>query len=208
MFARRPTSDTPRRGIVLVLILGMLALLALIGVTFAGIASQSMTSSRKFAQSLLVPEAERMFDFGLSQLINDTTDPMSALFGHGILRDMYGDDGGANGFIPRFTLIGTGLTNIYDTDIPAYPAAHGVALVGTSDNYGKSLIGWAVILPGNGILASQTLQVVGSSVVNGTARLACTAPDTSGVLPLMPPPVNTSQSLICSLDGRFLRAFN
>src|SRR5262245_27742660 len=149
MFARRPNPDTPRRGIVLVLILGMLALLALIGVTFAGIASQSMTSSRKFAQNLLVPEAERMFDFGLSQIVNDTTDPMSALFGHGILRDMYGSDGGANGYIPRFTLYGNGNnTQVYDTDILAVPGPDfgqgPIALLNVPDNYGKNIIGWVV----------------------------------------------------------------
>ena len=85
-------STARRRGIVLVLVLGMLGLMALIGVTFAAFAGQSLKSGRAYAQGLQRPQAEALMDFALAQLINDTNNPLSAIRGHSLLRDMYGKD--------------------------------------------------------------------------------------------------------------------
>ena len=60
-----------RRGIVLVLILGMLGLLALIGVTFATLSGQARISARNFLQAQSQSTAPEMMDFALQQLIND-----------------------------------------------------------------------------------------------------------------------------------------
>ncbi len=92
MFANSLAHGARRRGIVLVLILGMLGLLALIGVTFATFAGQSLINARNFNQSENRPNAEQYMDFALAQLINDTNNPLSSLRGHGLLRDMYGND--------------------------------------------------------------------------------------------------------------------
>ncbi|WP_435005335.1 hypothetical protein P12x_003232 [Tundrisphaera lichenicola] len=92
MFANTLGRGARRRGIVLVLILGMLGLLALIGVTFATFAGQSLINARNFSQSEARTGAEQYFDFALGQLINDTNNPLSALRGHSLLRDMYGND--------------------------------------------------------------------------------------------------------------------
>ena len=81
-----------RRGIVLVLILGMLALMALIGVTFATFSGQSRISARNFAQSMNQPQRDELMDYALSQLISDTADIRSAIRGHSLARDMYGND--------------------------------------------------------------------------------------------------------------------
>ncbi len=87
-----PRSAAQRRGIVLVLVLGMLGLMALIGVTFATFAGQSLKNGRNFSQGVARPQAEAMMDYALAQLINDTNNPLSAIRGHSLLRDMYGND--------------------------------------------------------------------------------------------------------------------
>ena len=81
-----------RRGIVLVLILGVLALMAVIGVTFATFSGQSRISARNFAQSVNQPQRDELMDYALEQLISDTADIRSAIRGHSLARDMYGND--------------------------------------------------------------------------------------------------------------------
>src|SRR5271165_5367724 len=81
-----------RQGIILVLILGVLALMAVIGVTFATFSSQSRISARNAAQAMIVPQRDELFDYALSQLICDTPDIRSAIRGHSLARDMYGND--------------------------------------------------------------------------------------------------------------------
>ena len=92
MFASSLESRAKRRGIVLVVVLGMLGLMALIGVTFATFAGQSLISGRNFNQGVARPQAEALMDYALAQLINDTNNPLSAIRGHSLLRDMYGND--------------------------------------------------------------------------------------------------------------------
>ena len=97
-----PATGSPeRRGVVLILVLALLSLMALIGVTFATISGQYQRSSRSFAQSLLNPPATDLVDYALNQLINDTGNPLSAIRGHSIKRDMYGNDAQYNGFLDR-----------------------------------------------------------------------------------------------------------
>src|SRR5271157_232655 len=81
-----------RRGIVLVLILGVLALMAVIGVAFATFSGQSRISARNFAQAVNQPQRDELMDYALSQLICDTPDIRSAIRGHSLARDMYGND--------------------------------------------------------------------------------------------------------------------
>ena len=88
-----------RRGIVLVLILGVLALMAVIGVAFATFSGQSRISARNFAQSVNQPQSDELMDYALEQLIGDTADIRSAIRGHSMARDMYGNDGNLNGYL-------------------------------------------------------------------------------------------------------------
>jgi len=93
MFASFPRNRNQRRGVVLVLVLGMLGLLALIGVTFATFSGQVKVNSKNFSQAQNWPESAELMDYALSQLIDDTDNPMSAIRGHSLKRDMYGNDG-------------------------------------------------------------------------------------------------------------------
>ena len=88
-----------RRGIVLVLVLAFLALTALIGVTFATLAGQGKINARNFALSVLNPSPSELMDFALQQLIVDTGDVRSALRGHSLARDMFGNDARNNGYL-------------------------------------------------------------------------------------------------------------
>jgi hypothetical protein len=93
MFASFPRTRGQRRGVVLIVILGMLGLLALVGVTFATFSGQERINARNYSQSQNWPDASEMMDYALSQLIDDTDNPMSAIRGHSLKRDMYGNDG-------------------------------------------------------------------------------------------------------------------
>src|SRR5438270_9351216 len=97
MFARIARSRARRRGVVLVVILGMLGLLALIRVTFATFSNQAQVNARNFSQSMSFPDANEVFDFALSQLIDDTANPQSVIRAHSVKRDMYGNDALTNG---------------------------------------------------------------------------------------------------------------
>jgi len=99
MLASSRRNQRGRRGIVLVLVLAVLGLMAVIGITFATFSGQSRISARNFAQSMDQPQRGELMDYALSQLISDTANPLSAIRGHSLARDMYGNDGSSNGYL-------------------------------------------------------------------------------------------------------------
>ncbi len=185
-FANHERSLARRRGVVLILVLGMLSLMALIGVTFATFAGQSLVGNRNFAQGASFPTSEQCMDFALSQLINDTNNPMSAIRGHSLLRDMYGNDslmtgntgafrcaitarpdgvplqltaGGAYGFYSSARPVNlTGYLQ-YTTNIPAtsyFPAL-----------YGADFTRWTLRVPASGNNVASTYEILEDDVFNG-----------------------------------------
>ncbi len=174
-----------RRGIVLVLILGVLALMAVIGVTFATFSGQSRISARNFAQSVNQPQRDELMDYALEQLIGDTADIRSSIRGHSMARDMYGNDGNFNGYLaqrpdgaflppgtnPYFYVThvtaGTGTLYNLTTNIPA----------GDPNFYGYNFTRWTLRVTYNGALpagtptptgtVSQTLEVLADTTLNG-----------------------------------------
>ncbi|HEU5117663.1 MAG TPA: hypothetical protein VFT74_13630, partial [Isosphaeraceae bacterium] len=97
-----PSPNRPaRRGVVLILVLAMLSILALLGVTFATLTGQAKIGASYRERALYNPEPTTIFDFALDQIINDTQNPKSAIRGHGLLRDMYGNDGNKNGYFGK-----------------------------------------------------------------------------------------------------------
>ncbi|MGC8642550.1 MAG: hypothetical protein ACP5XB_22060, partial [Isosphaeraceae bacterium] len=99
MLASTRRNRRKRRGIVLVLVLGLLGLMAVIGVTFATFSGQARVSARNFFQSTIQPDSDNLMDYALAQLICDTGNPQSALRGHSMARDMYGNDAYTNGYL-------------------------------------------------------------------------------------------------------------
>ena len=217
MIARRPRSPAHRRrrGVVLILVLSMLGLLAVIGVSFATFSGQARSAARFYATKLDRPRSDDLIEFAIRQLINDTTNPMSALYGHGLKRDMYGNDAADNDFYDRNP----------DGSRPAITAVTPVALPGpyrwdittNIPNTGAySFIGWTLTIPGNLSTSevAQTFHVVDNLAPNAAAvSLRITgshAPlDVSlgtahqGV-GMIPPRANS----FFSLDGRYRHAFN
>ena len=133
-----PRSVARRRGIVLVLVLGMLGLMALIGVTFATFAGQSLKSGRSYSQGLARPQPEALMDYALAQLINDTNNPLSSLRGHSLLRDMYGNDSVFRGSSPPTNAVadtnglmttvntGSGVSTLHFTNVGYRTASGGL----------------------------------------------------------------------------------
>ena len=108
-----------RRGVVLILVLGMLGLMALIGVTFATYSGQAEINARNYALGQTTPDPANVLDFALAQLINDTNNPQSALRGHSLKRDMYGNDAVNNGFLKGRPTDGAMMTLPSVTPMPA-----------------------------------------------------------------------------------------
>ena len=197
-----------RRGIVLVLILGMLALMALIGITFATFSGQSRISARNFFQSMNQPQRDELMDYALSQLISDTPNHQSAIRGHSLARDMYGNDANFNGYltsrpggagttapynysqfyIQQIQQVGT--TNLYDV-------LTNLAL-GDSALYGYNFTRWVLRLgyvgpvpTGTPMPVNQTFDIItddynnilGSAVADGVHRVfRISAPDSTTYL--------------------------
>ena len=190
-----------RRGIVLVLVLAILALLALVGVTFATFAGQNRINARNFAQSVLTPEPGALMDFALQQLIADTGDVCSALRGHSLVRDMFGNDANNNGYLAGHPSTGAPFTitklepvvnsaGLYDlqTNIP----------IPTADPtlYGYNFTRWTLRLLYSGSAiprpVDQTLEVLYDNFQNGDQTTAFSG---SGFHVLRVSPADTTTAL-------------
>ncbi|APW62604.1 hypothetical protein [Paludisphaera borealis] len=135
-----------RRGIALILILGMLGLLAFIGVTFATISGQARVGARNYAQSVMRPQPAELMEFALSQLVGDTDDVRSAIRGHSLARDAYGNDAQNNGYLAQVasfsaaTLITSGVRSGTIQCITNIPAATDIY----QPYYGYDFTRWVV----------------------------------------------------------------
>lgn len=203
-----------RRGVVLILILSLLGLLAVVGVMFATLSGQSQVGDRYFAESQRALPPESIIDFALEQLINDTTNPASALWGHSLKRDMYGNDAATNSVLnvlpsgarPQVVAIGPFTHPVFgtvlqiNTTIPYRPG--GVPGLATAD-----FTRHALRLDAQAGAPAQSLEVlVDGSYPNSTLglchQLLCTLPDSTTNLAM--PTVGAT----FSLDGRFRNGFN
>ena len=83
-----------RRGIVLLIVLSMLVLFSLLITTFVVVSADYRTAAVMSARGQAKKRTPRkLLDNTLFSLLVDTNDHQSPLRGHGLLRDMYGDDG-------------------------------------------------------------------------------------------------------------------
>ncbi|HEX8203990.1 MAG TPA: hypothetical protein VF590_26175, partial [Isosphaeraceae bacterium] len=229
MIARSPSSRAARRGVVLILILGMLGLLALIGVAFATFSGQAQVGARLYSQKLYEPRVQDLMEFALGQLINDTDNPVSALRGHGILRDMYGNDAISNGALDRTLNPSTGQVVALTIVSAATGSIPGTAQVETniiqSATYDAGAFARWILrtqTPPSGGTApvAQTVEIlddtIGASSMSGFPPvhfLTVTAPDTTTTYSygaISPTAVlsNLLQNQSFVLDGRYQRAFN
>ncbi len=225
-------SSARRRGIILIVILGMLALMALIGVTFATFSGQARVNARNFSQSKNNVRSAEMMDFALTQLIYDTANPLSAIRGHSLLRDMYGNDARNNGYLTANPSSGTPIMFQSVTALTAPAVVKGISVpagyikcvtnLPLSDPalYSYDFTRWIVKFPGGyyggaTYYVSQTYEVVVDD---------STGTDAAFRIFYLPPPDTTTQYSVGTaatstlvqlptgiafvLDGRYLRAFN
>ncbi len=92
---------TQRRGILLLVVLSLLVLFVLVGVTFMVTASQyrrAAASAARIGRSGDTPKT--LMDITIRQIVRDTHDSRSGLFGQSLLRDHYGDDGAKHTISP------------------------------------------------------------------------------------------------------------
>jgi hypothetical protein len=231
MFAATFRFRARRRGIILVVILGMLALLALIGVTFATFSGQARVNALHFSTQLNFPDSNEMMDYALSQLIDDTNNVQSVIRGHSLKRDMYGNDASSYG------QIATTITNYV-----SFPAANPTTYQCTtsllaSDYPNLDFTRWILRLPSQfnapTFTAGRTFEVLGW-MPNNTGNVVLFIPYTNPALTTSTPSItgyhsfdpigiNATNSVLSSLpvnpvvpntgqpvvlEGRFLRAFN
>ncbi|WP_152053269.1 hypothetical protein [Tautonia marina] len=214
MIARRPRSPASRRrGVVLILVLSMLGLLAVIGVSFAAFSGQARSAARAYTKKLNRPLADDLVGFGIRQFINDTTNPMSALYGHGLKRDQYGNDAVENGFYDRnpngsFPTVGT----VTVVPVLAGEPARWTITTNIPSFVGYNFSGWILTIPGTGGTVAQTFQVVNGVnsgpnyvlEITGSHRPGTTTSGVNGVIGMSIPVTNA----VFSLDGRYRHAFN
>jgi hypothetical protein len=183
-----------RRGVILILVLGMLALMAVIGVTFATFSGQARIGSRIFAQSVNQPQRDELMDFALAQLISDTADVRSAIRGHSLARDMYGNDARFNGYLTGrpggvgptpFNYSIFYITNITRDPNPTHPPTWYILTTNIPQNdpalYGFDFTRWTLRVQYNGAfnpgvtgVINQSLEVIidnGYNAANATPRL-------------------------------------
>jgi hypothetical protein len=81
-----------RRGVVLLVVLAMLALFALVAVTFVYMSSSAVVSMNlnKLAQVQSRPEPDLLFSYALTQLVYENENPQSALWTHSLVRNLFG----------------------------------------------------------------------------------------------------------------------
>ena len=181
--------------------------MAVIGVAFATFSGQSRISARNFAQSVNQPQRDELMDYALEQLIGDTADIRSAIRGHSMARDMYGNDGNFNGYLasrpdgafmpphgdPYFYITGVtaGTGTLYNltTNIPANDPAF----------YGYNFTRWTLRVTYNGTLANggtgvvaQTLEVLADTSPSGYRVFTVNIAPTDAATTLINPTATTS----------------
>lgn len=89
-----------RRGVVLIVVLGMLAALALLGIAFTTFSAQEEKSSINFTIAFQNPRVDLdpavLFLEAVGQLVADSNNPHSAIRGHSFLIRMYGNNSDFN----------------------------------------------------------------------------------------------------------------
>lgn len=103
--ARSPLRSSRRRGVILLVLLGMLALFAATAFAFVVIASHANRAAKSLQNAGREVFSPRLdLEEGLRQVLRDTVVPASAVRGHSLMLDLYGDNALYGWVINGFTL--------------------------------------------------------------------------------------------------------
>lgn len=87
------TQRKPRRGILLLVVMALLALMATVTMTFVLVTGVQMRAARTTALADLEADSpEDLIDGAMDQVLRGAEDPSSPLWTHSLLGDVYGDD--------------------------------------------------------------------------------------------------------------------
>lgn len=121
---------SPRRGMILLIVLGMLALFSLLAVTYVVFSSQSKTASIALANSSYRgTNSSTLMNQVVKQVVRGTKDKRSGLWGQSILEDLYGPLLDRDGNAIAFTNAGVQVGN-WPSD-SAMQRNQAVSLIGT-----------------------------------------------------------------------------
>jgi hypothetical protein len=121
---------SPRRGMILLIVLGMLALFSLLAVTYVVFSSQSKTASIALANSSYRgTNSSTLMNQVVKQVVRGTNDKRSSLWGQSVLEDLYGRLLDRNGNAIAFTNAGVQVGN-WPSD-SALQRNQAVSLIGT-----------------------------------------------------------------------------
>src|SRR5262245_35206770 len=122
---RRGAPAQERGGVILLVVISLLVLFALVGIAFVIYAEAQANTSRIWREGEAVDgpdmDPELLLAYFLGQLIYDTDNPLSALRGHGLARNMYGRPGGTVPFNGTGRIHTPGQDDYYNVDYTAYP---------------------------------------------------------------------------------------
>ena len=91
--SRHPFRQRRRKGLVLLVVLGMLALFSLLAISYLTLSSNSQNATANLTRAKLAkPPIENMAEKVVRQIISGSNDHRSAFYGHGLLEDIYGRD--------------------------------------------------------------------------------------------------------------------
>jgi hypothetical protein len=114
-----------RGGVVLLVVISLLVLFALVGIAFVVYAEAQANTSRIWREGETIDnpdmDPELLLAYFLGQFIYDTDNPLSALRGHGLARNMYGRPGGTVPFNGTGRIHTPGQDDYYNVDYTAYP---------------------------------------------------------------------------------------
>lgn len=121
-----------RRGVLLLVIMGLLAMFGMVLIAFVMVAAQHSRTSRSHARIDMERETpEKLADQAVRQLIRGTNNALSAVGPHSLLEDLYGQPAGAaalqlsDAAVPMSGVSAvTAGGQLFEFDVPAFPNGH------------------------------------------------------------------------------------
>jgi hypothetical protein len=89
-FRRRTSDSAPRRGVILLVVMVLLALMTLMGLTLVLVTSQGRLSALAASRSIQPEQEDKELWSVTTQVVAGSTDPNSSFGAHGLLEDLYG----------------------------------------------------------------------------------------------------------------------
>ncbi len=165
MLTRTASNNAHSRGLILIIVMGMLAVFSLLAVTFVVFSGQSRTGSIAIERPVQKgTPGPQLADMIVQQVLRGSNDPLSAFRGQSVMGDVYGPNSIVGAFaVPASLGSGGGVVRMYDDGFsPArylpfvkVPLSSPAGLASEDDAYNGRLITFT-----GGPLVGQTFRVL------------------------------------------------